>query len=184
MKIRGKVNIDIADYLYNNSNGIIKDINNNKNYLSNNLNCEDINHIIIGRWYYGLFLIAKDYLVNNINYITKCKNKNNCLWNRKNDCRARCLVHKNPHKNINAPIKKSGNKYKYVFWIWKETANEMKTLSDKTKIRNTFLTNSRELINLREKYEYYGYNCNSNILNNAKNYFNKIKAVYKNEKII
>ena len=60
MKRRGKVNIDTADYLYNNANDIIREVNNNKSYLSNNLNSEDINHIIIGRWYYGLFLIAKD----------------------------------------------------------------------------------------------------------------------------
>ncbi len=56
MKRRGKVNIDTADYLYNNANDIIREVNNNKSYLSNNLNSEDINHIIIGRWYYGLFL--------------------------------------------------------------------------------------------------------------------------------
>lgn len=181
MEKRGKVNIDIAEYLCNNLNDIIKDINNNKNYLSNNLNCEDINHIIIGRWYYGVFLIAKSYLVNNMSYITKCKNKNNCFWNINNSCCARCLVHKKPYKNINVVVGKNGNKYyKYVFWIWKETANEIKTLSNK----NAFLNNSRELINLREKYEYYGYNCHSNILNLAKNYFNKIEAVYKNEKII
>lgn len=183
MKRRGKVNIDTADYLYNNANDIIREVNNNKSYLSNNLNSEDINHIIIGRWYYGLFLIAKDYLVNNINYIAKCKNKNNCFWNIKKNCRARCLVHKNPYKSNNVFIKKGGNKNsKYIFWIWEETANEIKTLSNK--IRNRFLQSSIELIKLREKYEYYGSNCNIGILNKAQNYLNKIKEVYKNEKII
>ena len=109
--------------------------------------------------------------------------KNNCFWNIKKNCRARCLVHKNPYKSNNVFIKKGGNKNsKYIFWIWEETANEIKTLSNK--IRNRFLQSSIELIKLREKYEYYGSNCNIGILNKAQNYLNKIKAVYKNEKII
>lgn len=57
MKKRGEVNIAIANYLYDNFNLISND-------LDIGLHSEDIRHIIISRWYYGLYLIAKDYLVN------------------------------------------------------------------------------------------------------------------------
>lgn len=57
MKRRGEVNIAVANYLYYNFNSISND-------ADMVLNSEDIRHIIISRWYYGLYLIAKDYLVN------------------------------------------------------------------------------------------------------------------------
>ena len=43
MKRRGEVNIGMANYLYKNSNDIVKNIN-------SNFHPEDINHIIIGRY--------------------------------------------------------------------------------------------------------------------------------------
>ncbi|MEI0493743.1 hypothetical protein R4J17_15000 [Brachyspira intermedia] len=59
MKKRGEINIGIANYLYSNSKNILTNSNNN------NLNSDNIKHIIIGRWYYGLYLIAKNYLIEN-----------------------------------------------------------------------------------------------------------------------
>ncbi|ADG71474.1 hypothetical protein [Brachyspira murdochii] len=57
MKKRGEVNIAIADYLYDNFNFV-------SNHITINIENSDLRHIIISRWYYGLYLIAKDYLVN------------------------------------------------------------------------------------------------------------------------
>ncbi|MBW5381893.1 hypothetical protein [Brachyspira pilosicoli] len=58
MRRRGNINIIIANYLDNNFEFMsdITDIN---------INNKELRHIIISRWYYGVYLIAKDYLINN-----------------------------------------------------------------------------------------------------------------------
>lgn len=174
MKKRGKVNIDTGYYLYNNSRYIINDINSNNNYLGNKLQNEDINHIIIGRWYYGLFLIAKDYLINNLNYIINCSEKNKCkFYNMQNNttCIAQCLKHKgytNKRNNV------------YIESIWSILANNTSSINNK----KLFGSNGKELAKLREKYEYFGSFCDFNTLKRAKSYFEAMKKEYKNAKII
>ncbi|WP_096737518.1 hypothetical protein [Brachyspira sp. G79] len=59
MKKRGEVNIAIANYLYNNFNFV-------SDHIAININNNDLRHIIISRWYYGVYLIAKNYLTNNL----------------------------------------------------------------------------------------------------------------------
>lgn len=173
MKNRGKVNIDTAYYLYNNSASIISTINSNNNYCNNKLQNEDINHIIIGRWYYGLFLIAKDYLINNLNYIANCREKNKCkFYDMQNNtsCIAQCLKHKGyTSKKYNIHIES----------IWNILAN-MSSIKNK----KLFGSNGKELAKLREKYEYFGVVCNFNTLKIAKSYFENIRKGYKNAKII
>lgn len=65
MRERGEINISIANYLENNFNDYTN-LNRNDNKQVQCL--DEIKHIIIGRWYYGLYLIAKDKL--NIQYIS------------------------------------------------------------------------------------------------------------------
>ncbi|AEM20655.1 hypothetical protein Bint_0019 [Brachyspira intermedia PWS/A] len=57
MKRRGEVNIVVADYL---DNKFIPDT------VDINITSYDLRHIIISRWYYGVYLIAKNYLINNL----------------------------------------------------------------------------------------------------------------------
>lgn len=174
MKKRGEVNIGMADYLYKNSNDIIKNIN-------SNFNPEDINHIIIGRWYYGLFLITKNYLINNCHYISSCKKKSKCPYSSKGTCNAECLLHKGTKFK-----KKSKKKNKYIYIkkpsIWEILCNKMSTISQKDK--NNLKSRGIELAKLREKYEYSGNNCSVNEIKLAENYLLNIKKVYINEKII
>lgn len=172
MKRRGEVNIGMANYLYKNSNDIVKNIN-------SNFHPEDINHIIIGRWYYGLFLISRYYLVNKCNYINNCNKKKSCKIYKKAlknncGCKAKCLTHKGYHdKENNIHIKS----------IWEIVSSSLSPLTDSVS-RNTLKVSGYELAKLREKYEYYDDVCSVNELQNAQNLFNQIKGVYKNEKII
>lgn len=68
MKDRAEVNIKIANYL-------------NENLQLPNIKKQDIRHIIIGRWYYGLFLIAKNYLIDN----KKCIDSPNYFHHKSNE---------------------------------------------------------------------------------------------------
>ncbi|WP_157150155.1 hypothetical protein [Brachyspira sp. SAP_772] len=141
MKNRGKINIDTADYLYNNRQTFI-------NYI-NKSNYDDINHIIIGRWYYGVFLLAKDYLISK-GYSQHCnKDFRGQLCTIKN-CNLQCLAHK-------------GNRYS----IWA-------VLVTYAKKNKALATRGTQLAQLRENYEYSGKLCNQNVLNLAYNYFTKI----------
>lgn len=172
MKKRGEVNIGMADYLYKNSNDIIKNIN-------SNFKPEDINHIIIGRWYYGLFLISRYYLVNKCNYINNCNKKKSCKIYKKAlknncGCMAKCLTHKGFHDNVNNIHIKS---------IWEIVSSSLTSLTNSIN-KNALKTAGYELAKLREKYEYYGDICTINELIKAKNYFDQIEGIYKNEKII
>lgn len=141
MKNRGKVNIDTADYLYNNAQTFINCINSSNN--------DDINHIIIGRWYYGVFLLAKDYLMSN-GYNKHCNKSFRGKHCERKDCNLECLTHK-------------GNAYS-IWSVLVSYANKNKSLA----------SNGRQLAQLRENFEYSGNICNNNALNKAKNYFNKI----------
>lgn len=76
MRERGEINIAIANYLENSFN----DYNNLNRNDNKQVQClDEIKHIIIGRWYYGLYLIAKYKLkkryVSHIGYFSKKKKK-------------------------------------------------------------------------------------------------------------
>lgn len=81
MRERGEINIAIANYLESSFN----DYNNlNRNDKKQVQNLDEIKHIIIGRWYYGLYLIAKYKLniqyISHKGYIDKTGNKIYGLW--------------------------------------------------------------------------------------------------------
>lgn len=158
MKNRGEVNISFADYLYHN-----RDILNIKKIGMKYIEVDDINHLIIGRWYYGLFLIAKDYLVNVEKYITNCNNTNCPYCNIGNYCNGRCFKHKYNQKvhahsiwHIIGKLKKFNGKYADII-------------------------KGERLAKMREKYEYYNIDnksndciCSVSDLNNAKTIFKEI----------
>ncbi|KLI13517.1 hypothetical protein [Brachyspira hyodysenteriae] len=144
MKNRGKVNIDTADYLYNNRQTFINCIN--------KFNNDDINHIIIGRWYYGVFLLAKDYLISK-GYSQHCNKDFRGQPCTIKNCTLQCLAHK-------------GNRYS----IW----SVLVTYAKKNK---ALATNGTQLAQLREKYEYSAELCGINELKNAKRYFENIKSI-------
>ncbi|WP_295156789.1 hypothetical protein [uncultured Brachyspira sp.] len=141
MKNRGRVNIDTADYLYDNTQIFINCIN--------KCNNDDVNHIIIGRWYYGVFLLAKDYLISN-GYSQHCNKNFRGKPCKIKNCNLECLTHKGKNNSI---------------WL---------TLVNYANKNKSLATNGKQLAQLRENYEYSGRICDKNALNKAKNYFNKI----------
>ncbi|MEI0510248.1 hypothetical protein [Brachyspira intermedia] len=160
MKRRGEVNIGMANYLYKNSNNIVKNIN-------SNLNSEDINHIIIGRLYYGVYLIAKDYLINNCNYVSKCIKRNTCDFYKNNICDLECLKHKtyiNVKKNKHKPS------------LWEELANNINQFPINEN-KNTIQTYGENFAELRESYEYHPTYCNRSRVVKANNFYSRILGV-------
>lgn len=82
MRERGEINIAIANYLESSFNDY-NNLNRNDNKQVQNL--DEIKHIIIGRWYYGLYLIAKEKLglpyINHMGHINKYnKEKEYGIW--------------------------------------------------------------------------------------------------------
>lgn len=88
MERRANINIQVANHLstlynadlgkcQNNISNCLKNCNEIKNH-------DDIGHIIIGRWYYGVYLLAKDKLVQNSlqkeSDVIRHKGKNS-IWN-------------------------------------------------------------------------------------------------------
>ena len=160
MKKRGEVNIAVVNYLDSNSNNIVKNIN-------NNLKSEDINHIIIGRLYYGIYLIAKDYLINKCNYIDSCNKRHNCNFFHNTKCDLECLKHK-------TYINTKKNKYKPS--LWKELANNINKFPiDENK--NTIQTYGEYFAELRESYEYHPMYCNRSRVIKANILYNRILGV-------
>ena len=142
---RSKINMDTADYLYNNRQTFINCINSSDN--------DDINHIIIGRWYYGVFLLAKDYLINK-GYHNNCNKQyrnNSCT---KQDCNLECLTHKGRNNSI-----------------WNTLGKYLKCN------KKMLISQGIQLAQLREKYEYSTELCGINELKNAKRYFENIKSI-------
>lgn len=158
MKKRGEVNIGMANYLYRNSNDIIKNIN-------SNFKPEDINHIIIGRLYYGIYLIAKDYLINNCNYVSRCIKRNTCDFYKNNICDLECLKHKTYTKKNN-----------YKPSLWEELANNInKFPMYENKI--TIQTCGEDFAELRESYEYHPTYCSKSRVAKANSFYNRILGV-------
>ena len=82
MRERGEINIAIANYFERTFNDY-DNLNRNDDKQVQNL--DEIKHIIIGRWYYGLYLIAKEKLglsyINHMGYINKYnKKKEYGIW--------------------------------------------------------------------------------------------------------
>lgn len=116
MRERGEINIAIANYLENKFNDYT---NLNKND-GNKVQClDEIKHIIIGRWYYGLYLIAKAKLIVPASDFIKHKG-NNCIWRR---------INKNPKNN---------NNYIYNF---SKNGERFATLREKYEYTNIKVTN-------------------------------------------
>lgn len=114
MRERGEINIAIANYLESSFNDY-NNLNRNDNKQVKNL--DEIKHIIIGRWYYGLYLIAKEELglpyINHMGHINKYnKEKEYGIWE--------CLYQKAKKLGVAYDFEKNGldlfnlrNKYEY-----------------------------------------------------------------------
>lgn len=88
MKERGEINIAIANHLDSYFRGYTCLIRNDNKQVKH---LDEIKHIIIGRWYYGLYLMAKDKLTLPASDFIKHKG-DNCIWRR---------INKNPKNNKN-----------------------------------------------------------------------------------
>lgn len=114
MKERGEINIAIANHLDSYFRGYTCLIRNDNKQVKH---LDEIKHIIIGRWYYGLYLIAKDKLkkqyVSHIGHFSNKKKKIIYgIWER--------IDKKAKIKGINYDFEKNGadlfklrNKYEY-----------------------------------------------------------------------
>lgn len=139
---KGLTNIAIAFYL---EKDLKREIENYKNIKTCNGLCvvsSDINHIIIGRFYYGIYLIAKSKL------------------GYKNDGYAK-------HKS---------NKQKKIDSVWCELANHYDD-----NFRCKIITYGENLAKKRERFEYKSYKCCHEELQLAKEYFNYIYRILKDE---
>ncbi|MEI0527441.1 hypothetical protein R4J00_02140 [Brachyspira intermedia] len=113
MKDRGEINIAVANYFDNNFNNF--SILNRRD--GNNVQSKDeLRHIIIGRWYYGLYLLAKEKLgkqyISHTGYFDKNNNRILGIWENLDD-NAKI-------KGVSYDFEKNGtlllnmrNKYKY-----------------------------------------------------------------------
>lgn len=155
MESRSEVNIAFADYLYSNC-----DILNTKKLKNGKyITTEDINHIIIGRLYYGVFLLAKYRLINDFDFIKNCTGRNNCKYIQNNKyCNGLCLKHK------------SNPKYK-IESIWNKIGKNLNKHSDTIK--------GEELARMRERYEY----CNTLIPNPREDYSCSAKELKRAKKL-
>lgn len=79
MKDRGEINIAVANYFDNNFNNFSSITRKDGNTLQSK---DELKHIIIGRWYYGLYLLAKEKLgiTNKINH--RSYNSSIGIWER------------------------------------------------------------------------------------------------------
>lgn len=144
MKERGEINIAIANYLENNFNDYT---NLNRNDGNQVQNLDEIKHIIIGRWYYGLYLIAKDKL--------KLHSRDNVK-----------------HKVYKVYICKNGKKKlkEIIYGIWERINKKAK----KNGITYDFEKNGIYLFQLRNKYEYRGTNVTDINFNMAKKIYEEM----------
>ncbi len=139
IRARGRVNIEVAKHLWRQREvGLI-----------GGEACE-INHIIIGRLYYGLYLLAKAKLTETLGV---------------DEIDGVMYKHK-PYLN-----RKTG----FQVWnnvIWNELA---KVYNDS--FRKVFIYNGLGLAEQREKFEYSGHNCSDKHLKKAYKYFISIYRI-------
>ncbi|AEM23023.1 hypothetical protein Bint_2419 [Brachyspira intermedia PWS/A] len=86
MKDRGEINIAVANYFDNNFHDF--SILNRRD--GNNVQSKDeLRHIIIGRWYYGLYLLAKEKLgkqyISHTGYFDKNNKRKLGIWETLDD---------------------------------------------------------------------------------------------------
>lgn len=156
MEKRAEVNIKIANHLNDLTQ---EEICTTYNNIQNNA---DIRHIIIGRWYYGLFLLAKHKLINDYNFVKNCTEKNTCHHYTKMNgiCNAKCLKHKSYWRTP-----KNGTSYMGKLSIWGHIANKYPPEKRKS------IKRGEELASLREKFEYNGEECQDSHMKKATKYF-------------
>lgn len=86
MRDRGEINIAVANYFDNNFNNFSSIIRRDGNTLQSK---DELKHIIIGRWYYGLYLLAKEKLgiqyISHTGYFDKNNNRVLGIWETLDD---------------------------------------------------------------------------------------------------
>lgn len=136
MRERGEINIAIANYLDNYFRGYACLIRNDNKQVKH---LDEIKHIIIGRWYYGLYLIAKDKL----------------KVSAKADIKHKGYTCKKGKKKIKKTI--------YGIWELIDKKAKIKGINS-----YDFEKNGIDLFQLRNKYEYRGTNVTDTNFNLAK----------------
>lgn len=166
MKTRANINIEMANHLNNLSDDDISVIG-NSNVIKNH---DDIGHIIIGRWYYGLFLLAKDKLINTHSFIKNCSKQDTCHYAIKlsgSACNADCFKHKTRYK-----IDRDGKYYPAGKSIWLHISQQYSTKTRKLKA-------IERLVKMREEFEYNGCICTDSDIRKAKKLFEGVINVLK-----